>query len=63
MKFRLIAAQREMFPVRIMCDAMGVTPAGHYAWRSRPESPRKAANHALLTEIRRVYTAHRGRVA
>jgi putative transposase len=61
MKFRLIAAQREMFPVRIMCDAMGVTPAGHYAWRSRPESPRKAANHALLTEIRRVHTAHRGR--
>jgi putative transposase len=61
MKFRLIAAQREMFPVRVMRDAMGVSPAGYYAWRSRPESPRKAANHALLTEIRRVHTAHRGR--
>jgi transposase InsO family protein len=61
MKFRLIADQREMFPVRVMCDVMGVSPAGYYAWRGRPESPRKAANRALLTEIRRVHTAHRGR--
>ena len=55
MKFRLIADQRETFPVRVMCDVMDVSPAGYYA------SPRKAANRALLTEIRRVHTAHRGR--
>jgi hypothetical protein len=40
---------------------MDVSPAGYYAWRGRPESPRKAANRALLTEIRQVHTAHRGR--
>ena len=61
MKFRLIADQRETFPVRVMCDVMDVSPAGYYAWRGRPESPRKAANRALLTEIRQVHTAHRGR--
>jgi putative transposase len=61
MKFRLIEDQREMFPVRTMCDVMGVSPAGYYAWRGRPESPRKAANRALLTEIRRVHAAHHGR--
>ena len=61
MKFRLIEDQREMFPVRVMCDVMGVSPAGYYAWRGRPESPRKTANRALLTEIRRVHAAHRGR--
>ena len=61
MKFRLIEDQREAFPVRVMCDVMGVSPAGYYAWRGRPESPRKAANRALLTEIRRVHLAHRGR--
>jgi transposase InsO family protein len=61
MKFRLIAAQRGRFSVRIMCDVMGVSPAGYYAWHGRPESPRKAANRVLLTEIRRVHTAHRGR--
>jgi HTH-like domain len=32
-----------------------------YAWRGRPESLRKTANRALLTEIRRVHMAHRGR--
>ena len=61
MKFRLIEDQRETFPVRVMCDVMDVSPAGYYAWRGRPESLRKAANRALLTEIRRVYIAHRGR--
>ena len=61
MKFRLIADQRETFPVRVMCDVMGVSPAGYYAWRGRPESLRKTVNRALLTEIRQVHTAHRGR--
>ena len=61
MKFRLIEDQRDTFPVRVVCDVMGVSPAGYYAWRGRPESPRKVANRALLTEIRRVHTTHRGR--
>jgi putative transposase len=61
MKFRLIEDQRETFPVRVMCDVMGVSPAGYYGWRGRPLSPRKAANRALLTEIRRLHAAHRGR--
>ena len=61
MKFRLIEDQRETLPVRVVCDVMGVSPAGYYAWRGRPESLRKTANRALLTEIRRVHMAHRGR--
>lgn len=61
MKFRLIEDQREMFPVRVLCDVMGVSAAGYYAWRSRPESSRKAANRVLLSEIRRLHLAHRGR--
>jgi putative transposase len=61
MKFRIIEDQRETFPVRVLCDVMGVSTAGYYAWRGRPESPRKAANRALLAEIRRLHLAHRGR--
>ena len=30
MKFRLIADQRETLPVRVMCDVLGVSPAGYY---------------------------------
>ena len=61
MKFRLIEDQRETFPIRVLCDVMGVSAAGFYAWRGRPESPRKVANRALLAEIRSLHLAHRGR--
>jgi putative transposase len=61
MKFRFIEDQRKTFPVRVLCDVMGVSAAGYYAWRTRPESPRKAANRVLLSEIRRLHLAHRGR--
>jgi len=61
MRFRLIEDQRDVWPVRVMCDALGVSPSSYYAWRSRPESPRKIANRELLVDIRRVHTDHRGR--
>ena len=61
MKFRIIEDQRETFPIRVLCDVMGVSAAGYYAWRGRPESPRKTANRALLAEIRSLHLAHRGR--
>jgi putative transposase len=61
MRFRLIEDQRGVWPVRVMCAALSVSPSGYYTWRSRPESPRKAANRGLLSDIRRVHARHRGR--
>ena len=61
MRFRLIEDQRDVWPVRVMCDALSVSASGFYAWRSRPESARKIANRELLSDIRRVHAAHRGR--
>ena len=49
MRFCLIEDQRDVWPVRVMCDALGVSPSGYYAWRSRPESARKIANRELLS--------------
>ena len=60
MKFRIIEDQREMFPVRVLCDVMGVSAAGYYAWRGRPESSRKAANRVLLSRSP-LHLAHRCR--
>ena len=34
-------------PVRVMCRALAVSPAGYYAWAARPESRRTAANRRL----------------
>jgi len=61
MRFRLIEDQRDVWPVRVICDALSVSPSGFYAWRSRPESPRKIANRELLVDIRRVHAQHRER--
>ena len=38
-----------------MCGALAVSPAGYYAWRARPESPRAAANRELVDDINRVH--------
>ena len=61
MRFRQIEDHREVWPVRIMCAALSVSPSGYYAWRSRPQSLRKIANRALLGDIQRVHARHRGR--
>ncbi len=38
MRFRFIEDRRADYPVTIMCGVLSVSPAGYYAWRSRPES-------------------------
>jgi len=55
----LIEDHRDIWPVRVMCEALSVSPSGYYAWRPRPDSPRKIANRALLVDIRRVHAQHR----
>jgi putative transposase len=55
MSFCFIEDHREVYPVRLMCDVLEVSPAGYYAWRTRPVSERHTANAALLTEIRQVH--------
>jgi transposase InsO family protein len=61
MRFRFIEDHRPDYPVRIMCGALDVSPAGYYAWRSRPESRRSAANRDLLDRITQVHRDARGR--
>jgi transposase InsO family protein len=61
MRFRLIEDQRDAWPVRVMCDALSVSPSGYYAWRSRADSPRKIANRELLGDIQRIHAHHRER--
>jgi putative transposase len=55
MKFGFVDEHRHIWPVRVMCTALGLSVSGYYAWRSRVESPRAAANRVLLEDIRRIH--------
>ena len=48
MKFGFVDEHRKVWPVRVMCGVLGLSPSGYYAWRGRPESRRATANRALL---------------
>jgi putative transposase len=59
--FRFIEEHREQWPVRLLCDALGVAPAGSYAWRERPASARQQRQEALLVESRAIHAECKAR--
>ena len=59
MRFQFIEAQKAVFPVRVLCRMLEVSPAGFYAWAKRPESKRSAADRRLLAEIRAIHSESR----
>ena len=61
MRFRFIEDRRADYPVTILCDVLAVSPAGYYAWRSRSEGRRSAANREIVEDIRQVHRDTRGR--
>src|SRR3979490_264955 len=61
MRLRFIEDRRADYPVTIMCDVLGFSPAGDYAWGARPESQRSAANRDLVDDIKQVHRDTSGR--
>jgi transposase InsO family protein len=61
MTFRLIEGHRDRWPVRLLCDALGVSPAGYYAWRERPASARQQRQGALRVEVRAIHAEFKAR--
>jgi hypothetical protein len=55
-RFAFIDDQRGQFPVELLCEVLGVSCSGYYAWRNRPPSP-TATRRAELVE--RIRGAHR----
>jgi putative transposase len=60
MKFGFVDEHRGLWPVRMICAAMGLSVSGYYAWRARTESRRAVANRALLEDIRRIHAESSG---
>ncbi len=55
MKFGFVDEHRAVWPVRVMCAALGLSASGYYAWRARPESLRAQTNRALTDDIRLIH--------
>ena len=48
MKFGFIAKHRGIWPVLWMCEALGVSRGGFYAWLTRPRSQRSRDDDELV---------------
>ena len=58
--FRLIAAEKAHHPVGLLCELLGVSRSGFYAWQIRPPSDRALADAWLLERIREIHRDNRG---
>jgi transposase InsO family protein len=61
MRFRVVEDCRNLWPVQALCSVLGISTAGYYAWRTRPDSKRAIDDHALLSYIRQVHANSGGR--
>ena len=57
MKFAFIAKHREIWPIGWLCEALGVSRAGFYAWLTRPPSERSRSNEELAAKVRSSFLA------
>ena len=53
-------ANQASYPVRRMCDLLGVSPSGYYTWLNRGPSAREQADRALRERIVDIHSRSRG---
>jgi putative transposase len=52
MIFGFVAKHRGIWPVAFLCEALGVSRSGFYAWLTRGPSARSCRDATLLAKIR-----------
>ena len=57
MRFAFIAKHRGIWPAGWICEALGVSRAGFYAWLSRPRSKRSRSDEELGAKVRASFLA------
>jgi len=61
MKYQFIEQHKQEFPVVVMCRVLNISESGFSAWRKRPTCQRQREDAQLSTQIRQIFTTHRGR--
>ena len=59
MKFGFIAKHRGIWPAEWLCEALGVSRGGFYAWLTRPRSQRSRSDEELGAKVRASFLAQR----
>src|SRR6266545_1700445 len=57
MKFSFIAKHRGIWPAGWLCEALGVSRGGFYAWLTRPRSQRSRSDEELGAKVRTSFVA------
>lgn len=61
MRYQFVAAQQTAHRLTRLCQTLGVSRSGYYAWRGRPASPRTMANTRLLVRMQQLHRQTKGR--
>jgi putative transposase len=56
-KFGFVAKHRGAWPVLLMCEALGVSRTGFYAWLSRPRSLRSLSDEVIGAQVHHSFIA------
>jgi putative transposase len=56
-KFGFVAKHRGTWPVLLMCEALGVSRSGFYAWLTRPRCQRSLDDEVLGNQVRQSFLA------
>jgi putative transposase len=60
MRFELIDAAKEEFPVDRLCHVLGVSQSGYFAWKGRPACRRQHEDMVLLAHVRSAFALSNG---
>jgi putative transposase len=55
MKYQFVAAYQTEHRLTRLCQTLGVSRSGYYAWRRRPASPRTRANARLVGQMQQLH--------